>query len=168
MLIALYDHADRGPHVVLTRRAAHLRSHTSEVAFPGGRSDPGDRHPLDTALREAEEEVGLDPELVEPLGMLDRFVTVGSRTLVHPIVARLSADPELTPEPAEVEHILRVPVAELFLDEVFREERWTIGGVDRPVTFFELVGDTVWGATAAMLRQLLALATGTDHRLFRP
>ncbi len=172
VLIALYR-TDDGPYVILTRRAAHMRSHTHEVAFPGGRSEPGDRHPLDTAIREAEEEIGLDPDLVHPVGLLDRFVTVGSQTLVHPVVAILRRAPELTPEPEEVEHILRVPLAELLLDDVYREERWPMPGpggatVDRAVTFFELVGDTVWGATAAMLRQLLAVATGTDDRIVRP
>ncbi len=172
VLIALYRVGDE-PHVILTRRAPHLRSHTHEVAFPGGRADPDDRHPLDTAIREAEEEIGLDPDLVNPVGLLDRFVTVGSRSLIHPVVAVLRRDPDLTPSPEEVEHILRVPLAELLLDDVYREERWPIpqrGGstVDRAITFFELVGDTVWGATAAMLRQLLAVATGTDDRIVRP
>lgn len=172
VLIALYRVGD-DPYVILTRRAAHLRSHTHEVAFPGGRADPSDRHPLDTAIREAEEEIGLDPELVTPVGLLDRFVTVGSRSLIHPVVAVLRRDPELIPSPDEVEHILRVPLTELLLDDVYREERWPIpqrGGtsVERPITFFELMGDTVWGATAAMLRQLLAVATGTDDRIVRP
>ena len=167
VLIALYR-AEGEPHVILTRRAPHMRSHTHEVAFPGGRSDPGDRHPLDTAIREAEEEIGLDPELVQPIGLLDRFVTVGSQTLIHPVVAILRKEPQLAAAPAEVEHILRVPLAELLLDEVYREERWPIGGAERAITFFELVGDTVWGATAAMLRQLLAVATGTDDRIVRP
>ena len=167
VLIALYRVGDE-PHVILTRRAPHLRSHTHEVAFPGGRSDPGDRHPLDTAIREAEEEVGLDPRLVRPVGLLDRFVTVGSQTLIHPVVAVLRSEPELKAAPDEVEHILRVPLAELMLDEVYREEQWPIAGTERSITFFELIGDTVWGATAAMLRQLLAIATATDDRIRRP
>lgn len=164
VLVPLYD--DRGElHVVLTRRSPHLRSHTSEVSFPGGRSDDGES-PLTTALREAEEEIGLAPTLVRPIGELDRFVTVGSASLVHPMVAALPGRPALVPAPAEVEHILHVPLAELLADGVFREELWPIGDRDRPITFFELYGDTVWGATAAMLRQLLALAVGiTDDGL---
>ncbi len=87
VLVPLYEDAGE-LYVVLTRRAATLRTHTSEVAFPGGRSDEGES-PLVTALREAEEEIGLAPSLVRPIGELDRFVTVGSRSLVHPMVGAL-------------------------------------------------------------------------------
>jgi hypothetical protein len=76
--------------------------------------------------------------------------------------------PSLTPNPAEVDLVLHVPLAELLLDEVYREERWMWGGVERPIFFFELVGDTVWGATAAMLRQLLALTLGFAAALDHP
>lgn len=164
VLVPLY--VDAGQlHVVLTRRSSRLRSHTSEVSFPGGRSDHGES-PLMTALREAQEEIGLAPALVRPIGELDRFVTVGSASLVHPMVGVLAARPELVAAPEEVEHILHVPVAELLADGVFREELWPIGERERPITFFELYGDTVWGATAAMLRQLLSLAVGlTDDGL---
>jgi hypothetical protein len=79
------------------------------------------------------------------------------------LVAVLPGPPvDLVASPDEVEAILLVPVSELLLDDVFREELWPIGELYRPITFFELEGDTVWGATAAMLRQLLAIATGTD------
>jgi 8-oxo-dGTP pyrophosphatase MutT (NUDIX family) len=161
VLVALWDDGG-GPHVLLTRRSPHMRSHRWEVSFPGGGHEPGDRSLWHTALREAAEEVGLDPSLPEPVGELDRFVTVGSRSLVHPFVALLPGRPEgLRAAPEEVEAILHVPLEELLLDEVYREERWPIAGAHRPITFFELVGDTIWGATAAMLRQLLDLATGT-------
>ena len=164
VLVPLYEHAGE-LHVVLTRRSSRLRSHTSEVSFPGGRSDEGES-PLVTALREAEEEIGLAPPLVRLIGELDRFVTVGSASLVHPMVGVLVGRPTLLPAPDEVEHILHVPLAELLAEGVFREELWPIGDRERPITFFELYGDTVWGATAAMLRQLLALAVGlTDDGL---
>ena len=91
-------------------------------------------------------------------------VTVGSRSLIHPFVAALPGPPELVPNPAEVEAVLYVPLAELLLDEVYREEEWTRFDVPWTIPFFELVGDTVWGATAAMLRQLLALSLGVDDR----
>lgn len=158
VLVPLYEDAGE-LYVVLTRRSATLRTHTSEVAFPGGRSDEGES-PLVTALREAEEEIGLPPSLVRPIGELDRFVTVGSRSLVHPMVGALETTPVLVPAPDEVEHILHVPFAELLAEGVFREELWPIAERVRPITFFELEGDTVWGATAAMLRQLVSLAVG--------
>lgn len=162
VLVALYD--DHGEvHVLMTRRSPNMRKHRWEVSFPGGRRDDDDESLWHTALRETYEEIGLDPALPRPIGELDRFVTVSSVSLVSPLVAVLPGPPaDLVPSPDEVEAILHVPVSELLLDEVFREELWPIGELYRPITFFELEGDTVWGATAAMLRQLLAIATGTD------
>jgi 8-oxo-dGTP pyrophosphatase MutT (NUDIX family) len=164
VLIPLYEHDDL-THVVLTRRSLAMRSHTWEVSFPGGRADDGES-PWQTAVREANEEIALDPRVVRPIGELDRFVTVGSQSLVHPMVGALPDRPRLTPSPAEVDQILHVPLAELLLDGVFREELWPIGDVERPITFFELYGNTVWGATAAMLRQLLVVTLGVDDEVF--
>jgi 8-oxo-dGTP pyrophosphatase MutT (NUDIX family) len=147
--------------VVLTRRAQTLRTHKGEVSFPGGRADPGESH-LEAALREAQEEVFLDPEVVEPLGELDHLTTVTRRAYIVPVVGLIQGEPELGRNPAEVEAVLHVPLAELMAPGVFREERWGEGEMSRPVYFFDLVGDTVWGATAALLRQLLARLTGTD------
>jgi len=167
--------------VVLTRRSWELRSHRGEVSFPGGALDPGE-NPIDGALREAKEEIDLDPSTVEVLGELDHLMTVSSRSFIVPLVGLLSHPPHLTPSPSEVDAVLHVPVRELLLDDVYREERWTFsvppswappeavtlgGPMERPIFFFELVGDTLWGATAAMLRHLLALAlglpVGIDH-----
>ena len=159
VLVLLYlDGGDIG--VLLIRRARHLRSHSWEVAFPGGGQESGDATLLDTAKRETREEIGLDSERAEIIGQIDRYVTIGSRSLVHPYVGVLPGPPSgLIPDPAEVEHILLVSTSELLSDEAWREEIWPINGTDRPITFFELHGETVWGATAAMLRQLLTIAT---------
>ena len=91
-------------------------------------------------------------------------MTVGSQSLIHPFVAIADARPDLSvASPEEVEAIVHVSLAELLRDDVWREEIWGFRehGV-RALTFFELEGDTVWGATGSMLRQLLAIATGTD------
>ena len=169
VLVALYDDSTGGgPHVLLTRRSPQLDTHTHEVSFPGGRHDQTDPDLWATALREAAEEVALDPADVRLLGRLDPLVTVGSRSLIHPYVAVLNGPPNLVPNPDEVEAVLPVPLSELLLDEVYREEEWSRYGEPWIITFFELVGDTVWGATAAMLRQLLAVALGVeDHRNYR-
>lgn len=163
MLCLLYEEAGE-PHVVLTRRSPRMRHHAHEVSFPGGRKDEADTDLWATAVREAEEEVALDSSSIEHVGALDSFVTVGSRTLVTPYVAVTDRRPLLTPSPDEVESIRHVALAELLLDEVWREEIWPLRhfGAPRAITFFELEGDTVWGATGAMLRQLLAIATGTN------
>lgn len=160
VLIALYE--DGGEmHVVLTRRSWGLRTHRGEVSFPGGRSEPGE-DPVATALREAQEEVDLDPSAVEPLGELDHLTTITRRAYIVPVVGLLHEPPRLRPNPGEVDEVLRVPLSELMSPEVFREERWGAPEVARPVYFFDLHGDTVWGATAALLRQLLALLTDSD------
>ena len=159
----LYEHQGE-PWVVLTRRAWHLRHHAGEVSFPGGRREPEDADLWATALREAAEEVGLDPGSVSRVGRLDSFVTVGSRSLVCPFVATVDRRPELVADPVEVEQVLCVPLSELTDPEAWREEIWPLGeafGGDRAMTFFELPGDTVWGATAAVLRRLLSVATAT-------
>lgn len=160
VLVPLYEHDDE-LFVVLTRRAQSLRTHKGEVSFPGGRADPGETY-VQAALREAHEEVFLDPAVVEPLGELDHLTTVTRRAYIVPVVGLIRGRPDLGRNPAEVEAVLHVPLAELMAPGVFREERWGEGDTARPVYFFDLVGDTVWGATAALLRQLLALLTDTD------
>jgi 8-oxo-dGTP pyrophosphatase MutT (NUDIX family) len=163
VLAPLYEDAGE-LHVVLTRRTWNLRSHQGEVSFPGGRQDEGED--LDrTALREAQEEIALDPAEVEIVGELDHLATVTSRSFIVPYVGSLGVAPRLRANPAEVEAVLHVPIAELLDPAIFREERWVFpGGHERSIFFFELVGDTVWGATGAMLRQLLGMVTGTVGR----
>ena len=165
VLIPLY--VDRGETtVILTRRASHLRTHSREVSFPGGGVEPGDADLWGTARREAQEEIGLDPVCAVRIGELDPFFTVGSDSLVHSFVAELPAGrpEELRPDPAEVEKILHVPLSELLAPETYRQELWPRDGAMRPISFFEIPGDTIWGATAAILRQLLVLATGIAER----
>jgi 8-oxo-dGTP pyrophosphatase MutT (NUDIX family) len=166
VLVALFE-SDGETRVVLTRRAAHLRTHTGEVSFPGGRLDAGEA-PEAGALREAAEEVGLDTTQVEVVGRLTPLVTFSSSASITPVVGTLAGAPRLEANPHEVEHAFDVSLAELAADDVFREERWIVPGrpmpvVDAgedgsfPVWFFELPHDTVWGATARMLVELLRL-----------
>lgn len=164
VLAPLYDQ-DGEAHVVLTRRSQRLRSHAGEVSFPGGRAEAGDPDLVATALREAHEEVGLDPGSVDVVGELDHLATITSGSFIVPWVGVLPERPTLLPCSEEVDAVLHVPLSELMAPGVFREERWTFGeGIDRPIVFFDLHGDTVWGATAAMLRQLLGFVTGTVGR----
>jgi 8-oxo-dGTP pyrophosphatase MutT (NUDIX family) len=163
VLAPLYE-LDGEVHVVFTRRAQHLRSHRGEVSFPGGGRDPGDADLVATALRESWEETALDPATVEVVGELDHLTTVTSRSFIVPYVGVLPGRPELVANPDEVEAILHVPLPELLDPEGFRAERWGLPGLNRPVYFFEVPGDTIWGATAAMLVNFLAIVTGTADR----
>ena len=159
VLVPLYEHEGQ-VWVILTRRASHLRAHQGEVSFPGGGRD-GDEPLERTALREAEEEIGLDPALVEVVGELDHLSTITSGAFIVPFVGILDGRPAtLVASPDEVAAILHVPLAELLAEDVYREELWGFDDAERPIFFFELVGDTVWGATASMLRRLLALVLG--------
>lgn len=162
VLAPLYE-VDGELFVILTRRTWNLSSHQGEVSFPGGRQDDADEDLWQTALREAREEIALDTDQVERIGELDHLATITSRSFIVPYLGALpDGRPDTVGNPGEVGAVLHVPVAELLDPAIFREERWTFPWAeDRPIFFFELVGDTVWGATGAMLRQLLGLVTGT-------
>jgi 8-oxo-dGTP pyrophosphatase MutT (NUDIX family) len=154
VLCALFEE-DGDSWVVLTRRSTRLRSHTGEVSFPGGRLDQGETA-VSAALREADEEVGIPPSTVEIIGRLSPLATMTSRSAIVPFVGVLRQRPVLHPNPAEVDRAFSVPLSELMAPGVYHEERWGFpGGGDRAIHFFELPGDTVWGATAKMLRELL-------------
>jgi 8-oxo-dGTP pyrophosphatase MutT (NUDIX family) len=168
VLAALYDDPEGRATVILTRRAQHLRSHRGEVSFPGGGAEPGDVDGWATAVRESWEEVRLDPARLTRIGVLDHLRTVSGRSYIEPFVASLPDRPELVPDPGEVERILHVPLVDLLAPGVFREERWGLPMLDRPVWFFEIEGDTIWGATAAMLRNLLLVALGLPDPHRRP
>ena len=125
VLCLLYEHAD-DIYMVLTRRSPRLRHHAHEVAFPGGRRETGDPDLWTTAVREAQEEVGIDPSTIRRIGELDSFVTVGSRTLVTPFVAVTDQKSTLKRDPIEVELIRHVSFRELLSDDVWREEFWPL------------------------------------------
>ncbi|GAB2542171.1 MULTISPECIES: CoA pyrophosphatase [unclassified Simplicispira] len=143
------------PMVLLTERTLHLSTHSGQVAFPGGRADPGDSSPADTALREAQEEVGLERRFVEVLGSLPTYQT-GSSFIITPVVALVRPDCVLHPNPYEVAAIFEVPLA--FLLDPAHHQRHAVEweGVRRE--WFSMPYDDgvrshfIWGATAGMLR----------------
>ena len=157
----LHD-GDHGPEALFTKRAQHLRNHRGEISFPGGRMEPGETS-IETARREAWEEVSLDPSLVRVHGELDHLSTVVSNSYIVPVVATVAARPDLVADPGEVDRILWVPLSELAHADTYREEWWGTPELERPIHFFELEDETIWGATARMLHQLLRLAHGVDE-----
>ena len=143
----------QGTHVLLTRRNDSLQHHAGQVSFPGGRVDPGDRSALDAALREAWEEVALEPAAIEPMGYLDPYATItGFRVL--PLVARLPPDYRAVPNPGEVADAFEVPLAPLLSGEQLFSMTGTWLGRERSYWEYRVGPHRIWGATAAMLVNL--------------
>lgn len=143
------------PRILLTRRADHLRRHGGQVSFPGGRIDPSDLSPESAALREAWEEVGLDPDLVEIVGRLPQHET-GTGFLVTPVVGLVPAGTVLRPEASEVAELLSLPVSVL-LDPAQPQRRRMKppGGSEwRDIYVWPHDDHYIWGATAAILLSL--------------
>lgn len=152
---------DDSLNILLTRRADHLRSHSGQVSFPGGRCEPEDDSLAATALREAQEEVGIEPDQVEVIGYLDDYPTM-TRFRVTPVVGVLDAPEEYLPDAGEVAEIFEVP-ATLFLDRsAFERKIWSKDGINLP--FFEVnyAAQRIWGATAGMLWNLHHKLVGAD------
>ncbi len=157
VLALLFPEQER-PHLLLIARHSHLKEHGGQIGFPGGRREPGETL-QETALREAREELGLPPEHIELLGALTPLYIPVSNFCVHPFVGAIAPLPTLRPCPEEVAAVLRVPLAVLLDPASRRRERWTIRGQDVMVPFFEVGSYRIWGATAMMLAELLALLT---------
>jgi 8-oxo-dGTP pyrophosphatase MutT (NUDIX family) len=149
--------------VLLTRRTPWLRSHSGQVAFPGGRVEPGETL-IEAALRESYEEVGLDPASVTVVGRLSRMRTISSDAGIYPFIGIVAGRPHTIANPDEVGRVFDVAIGELLQDGVFHEEIWGVGEVERPIYFFDVGGETIWGATAKMLYELLLLITGQRGR----
>ncbi len=160
-VLALFFPLEGGPHagqpaLVLTVRRDHLPDHPGQISFPGGQREAGEALQA-TALREAKEEVALDPAEAEVLGALTPLYIPPSNFCVHPFVAVAREAPALRPTDAEVGQILRVPLAHLLRPATRRRAPRTLRGQTVEVPFFDAEGQTVWGATAMMLAELLAL-----------
>jgi 8-oxo-dGTP pyrophosphatase MutT (NUDIX family) len=152
VLMAIRDTPE--PRVVFTLRRGDLARHAGQVSFPGGRTDHGDAGAIETALRESREEVALDPNAAEPLGFLDCLETI-SGFCVTPVVARMAGDAVLTPQPEEVAKIFEVPIAFLLDPANLHEFEFRARGEARKVYEYVGVEPRIWGATAAMLVNLM-------------
>ena len=141
--------------LLLTRRTETLSSHRGQVAFPGGGADDTDPTLVDTALREAHEEVGLNSSAVEIVGLLDDAPTVTAETIVTPVIGIVKGAPDLSANPDEVARIFTVPFDYLMATSNWRSEERSHGGRKHPIYFLEYDGETLWGLSAHFTRQLL-------------
>jgi 8-oxo-dGTP pyrophosphatase MutT (NUDIX family) len=163
VLMPLFER-DGELHVVYIRRSDHVASHRGQVAFPGGRVDPADATLLDAALREAHEEVGLHPSVVEVIGGFPTMHTTASGIIVAPFVGVIPQDTEMKPQLSEVAEIFNVPLNAL-RDPKFRGDyEWTRESGGRSSRFPAILygGQTIWGLTLRITEGMLAILDGRN------
>jgi 8-oxo-dGTP pyrophosphatase MutT (NUDIX family) len=153
VLAPLYEDDDGRIRVVLTKRPDTMPTHAGHISFPGGRPEPEDDGPVGTALREAHEEVGIEPHQVEVLGFLPPIDTVEFTLLVVPVVGRVSTPLGLVPSEREVAKVYTPLLGDLADDGNW----WHVPWNGWKVWYYDLEGDTLWGATARMVRELVGL-----------
>lgn len=156
VLVPVTDHG--GPHVVFTKKTSGVPHHKGQFSFPGGVVETRDGSRVETALREAWEEIRLPAEAVEVLGLLDDTPTRATNFVITPVVGIVRDPVEFRPDGREIERVIEVPLATLRDPAIFRTEMWERDGQPHPVLFYQVsADDLVWGATARILSQFLAL-----------
>ncbi len=145
----------------LIKRPEYQGMHSGQISLPGGKAEPGE-NPVDTALREAHEEIGIDPASVRVLGTLSQFYVVPSNIIVTPVVGLAASQPDFCPDASEVVRILHGNLAELLPDEAIKKKEIEVAGRYRMLApHFEIEGEIVWGATAMMLNEFRAMLRET-------
>jgi 8-oxo-dGTP pyrophosphatase MutT (NUDIX family) len=152
VLIPIVDRSE-GPTVLFTQRSGALRSHSGQIAFPGGRIDPGDDGPLGAALREAEEEIGLARRFIAPIGYLDLYLTTSGYRIV-PVVAQIEPGFTLALNKDEVEDTFECPLDFLMAEANHRRESREWRGAMRSYYAMPFGERYIWGVTAGILRSL--------------
>lgn len=167
--VMLVLHGDRSnPLLVLTERAAHMKSHPGEVAFPGGMWDPNDGDLLTTALRETEEEIGLSADRIKPIAMLPSASPRMRNLMVRPFVGIAEGSLAFTPQPSEIASIFNLPIARLTDDQHY--QYFTVGeGKDAvSLPFFAYQDYRIWGFTLKVLVDMLEATLGVQIKLRYP
>lgn len=155
VLVPLIDRGE--PCLVFAKRTDTVGTHRGQIGFPGGTVDPDDASLLEAALRECEEEIGLPRAVVEPLGALDDTETFATNFVITPWVGVIHEPVAWRPDGEEIERVIEVPFRALVEPGGLRVEQWERDGVRRPVYFFDYNGDTIWGATARIVKHYLDL-----------
>jgi 8-oxo-dGTP pyrophosphatase MutT (NUDIX family) len=154
-VLVLFVFRGGGPALVFAKKSEEVPHHKGQFSFPGGVLRAADESAVQAALREAEEEIGLDPAAVEVLGLFDDAPTSVTNFVITPVLALARTEPSFRPDGHEIERVLEIPLAHLLDPACFREELWERGGVSRPVAFFRYRDEVVWGATSRILRDVL-------------
>jgi 8-oxo-dGTP pyrophosphatase MutT (NUDIX family) len=151
VLVGIVDHPE--PTVLLTQRAQHLPDHPGQISFPGGKIDKTDRDPLHSALREAEEEIGLASDNVEPVGYLDLYMTTLGYRIV-PVIARVQPGFQLALNTAEVDEVFEVPLAYVMDIANMQTHSRDWNGITRHFYAITFGQRYIWGVTAGIIRNL--------------
>jgi len=154
-----------GPHLVFTKKTSGVPHHKGQFSFPGGVVETRDGSRVETALREAWEEIRLPAEAVEVLGLLDDTPTRATSFVITPVVGIVRGPVEFKPDGREIERVIEVPLATLRDPAIFRAETWERDGEPHQVLFYQVsADDVVWGATARILSQFLAILDEEPER----
>lgn len=157
VLLPITERDDR-PHVLFTKKSAAVPHHKGQFSFPGGVVDQRDASRVETALREAWEEIRLPATAVEVLGMLDDTETRATPFIITPVVGVVSERVDYVPDGREIERVLEVPLDVLSDPAIFRAETWVRDGEAHEVYFYQVsADDLIWGATARIVRQFLEI-----------
>jgi 8-oxo-dGTP pyrophosphatase MutT (NUDIX family) len=151
-----------GPHLLFTKKSDRVPHHKGQFSFPGGIVETGDASRVETALREAWEEIRLPAEAVEVVGLLDDTETRATAFVITPVVGLIREAVAFRPDGREIERVIEVPLNRLRDPAIFREELWERDGELHPVYFYQVsAADVVWGATARIVKQFLELLEGS-------
>jgi 8-oxo-dGTP pyrophosphatase MutT (NUDIX family) len=157
-VLILFYPVDGSANLVFIKRSEYEGVHSGQISFPGGGQERSDSSIIETALREAKEEIGIDPGQVKPIGRITTLYIPPSNFLVTPVVGYTDVTPEFTPEPEEVDHILQVSLEDLLDERNMQEKEITIiDGLVITAPCFYIDGNIIWGATAMILSELLEL-----------
>jgi len=161
VLLPITDH--REPHLLFTKKTASVPHHQGQFSFPGGVVEQADASRVETALREAWEEIRLPASAVEVLGLLDDTETRATPFIITPVVGIVTDHVDFVPDGREIERVLEVPLRVLRDPAIFHTETWERNGEPHLVYFYRVSEeDVIWGATARILRQFLRLLSGED------
>ena len=153
-----------GPHILFSKKSAAVPHHKGQFAFPGGIVEQRDGSRVETALREAWEEIRLPADAVEVLGLLDDTETRATQFVITPVVGIVTRPVAFQPDGREIERVIEVPLEKLRDPAIFRTELWEREGEEHQVHFYDVsVEDVIWGATARILKQFLDIVDGREE-----
>ncbi len=154
-VLVLFVYRSGAPALVFGKKTEDVPHHKGQFSFPGGVVQSSDASVTEAALREAQEEIGVDPSAVEVLGLFHDIPTTVTNFVITPVLGLARGEPTFRPDGREIERVIEIPLTHLLEPTTFREEEWEREGVKRPVLFVSYGDDVVWGTTGRILREVL-------------